>query len=167
MAELFDLKKLAAKTPEELFKTLGTAKGGLRQTEAARRLKQYGPNRFSEQKKLRPIFIFFSKFRNPLLILLIVAAIVSGVLGSRFEAGVILVIVFESALIDFVNTYKSAKAAEDLQNKVSITAAGYRDGKLEERNMRDVVPGDVFALEAGDLVPADGILFEAKDLFLN
>ena len=140
---------------------------GLSQAEAAKRLKIYGPNEFAGRQKLRPFLIFLSKFKSPLLILLIVAAIISGALGSRFEAGIILVIVFGSAIIDFVNTYKSAKAAEELQDKVNITAAVFRSGTLKEINMREVVPGDVFALEAGDLIPADGVLIEAKDLFLN
>jgi Mg2+-importing ATPase len=159
----------SAPTPEldKIFKDLKTSRTGLTQAEAARRLREYGLNEFAGRKKLQPLFIFFSKFRNPLLILLIVAALVSGFLGSHFEAGVILVIVFGSAFIDFFNTYKSAKAAEELQDKVNITAAIWRNGKLEERNMREVVPGDVFSLEAGDLVPADGVLIEAKDLFLN
>ncbi|MGC9968826.1 MAG: magnesium-translocating P-type ATPase [Minisyncoccia bacterium] len=146
---------------------LSQTKKGLTQAEAARRLKIYGPNELAAKKKLRPLLIFFSKFKNPLLVLLIVAALVSGALGSRFEAGVILVIVLASALIDFVNTYKSAKAAEELQEKVNITAAVFRNGELKERNIREVVPGDVFALEAGDLVPADGTLLEAKDFFVN
>ena len=111
--------------------------------------------------------IFASKFKNPLLLLLIAAAIISGVLGSHFEAGVILVIVFGSAVIDFVNSYKSAQAAEALREKVTITAAVMRGGELKERNMREVVPGDIFSLEAGDLVPADGIVIDARDFFLN
>ncbi len=167
ITEAPDPEALAKKTPEELYRALGTSAKGLTQIEAARRLAQYGPNEFAGRKKLRPLFIFFSKFRSPLLLLLIAAALVSGALGSRFEAGVILVIVLVSALIDFINTYKSAKAAEELQQRVSITAAILRGGELKERNIRDIVPGDVFALEAGDLVPADGILLEAKDLFLN
>lgn len=162
-----DLAKLSAAPPEEILSQLKTSRDGLSSTEAARRLREYGVNEFAGRKKLRPVWIFFSKFRNPLLILLIVAALITGYLGSHFEAGVILAIVFGSAIIDFVNTYKSAKAAEELQEKVNITATIYRNGKLVELNMREVVPGDVFALEAGDLVPADGILLEAKDLFLN
>ena len=167
MADAFDLKVLAEKTPAELYGALKTSEKGLSAAEATRRLAQYGPNEFAGRKKLQPLFIFFSKFRNPLLILLIVAAIVSGILGSRFEAGVILVIVFVSAFIDFINTYKSAKAAEALQEKVNITAAIFRNGELKERNIHEIVPGDVFALTAGDVVPADGILLEGKDLFLN
>lgn len=151
----------------DIFAAQGTSRMGLSSREAARRLRQYGPNEFAEQKRLRPLFILLSKFRSPLLILLIAAAIVSGVLGSRFEAGVILAIVFGSALIDFINTYRSARAAEALREKVTVTAAVLRDGKLEERHVHDIVPGDVFALEAGDIVPADGIVFDAKDLFVD
>jgi Mg2+-importing ATPase len=153
---------------QDVFAAQGTSqKEGLSSLEAARRLKQYGPNEFAELKRLRPLFILLSKFKSPLLILLIVAALVSGILGSHFEAGVILVIVFISALIDFMNTYRSAKAAEALREKVTVTAAVLRDGKLEERHVHDIVPGDIFALEAGDIIPADGIVFEAKDLFVD
>ncbi len=151
----------------DVFAAQGTSEKGLSSREAVRRLRQYGPNELAERKRLRPLFIFLSKFRSPLLILLVAAALISGILGSRFEAGVILAIVFGSALIDFINTYRSAKAAEALREKVTVTAAVLRDGKLEERHVRDIVPGDVFALEAGDIVPADGILFEAKDLFVD
>lgn len=167
MAEILDLKMLAGKTTPEVFAALKTSPTGLSQTEATRRLGVYGINEFSGKKKLQPLWIFFSKFRNPLLILLIVAAIISGFLGSHFEAIIILVIVFGSAVIDFINTYKSAKAAEELQEKVTITAAVTRGGELKERNMREVVPGDIFNLEAGDLVPADGLLLEGRDVFLN
>jgi Mg2+-importing ATPase len=167
MHQPLDLTLLAKKTPDEIFSALKTTQAGLSQAEATKRLGEYGANEFAGRKKLQPLLIFFSKFRNPLLLLLIVAALISGFLGSQFEAGVILVIVIGSAFIDFFNTYKSAKAAEDLQDKVNITAALWRNGKLEERNMRETVPGDIFSLEAGDLVPADGILIEAKDLFLN
>ncbi len=161
------LAALSEKKIEDVFASLKTSAKGLTPAEAARRLKIYGVNEFAGKKKLRPFLIFASKFRNPLLLLLIAAAIVSGVLGSHFEAGIILAIVFGSAVIDFINSYKSAQAAEALQEKVTITAAVMRGGELKERNMREVVPGDIFSLEAGDLVPADGIVIEARDLFLN
>jgi Mg2+-importing ATPase len=161
------LGALAKKTPEGIFAALKTSARGLSVPEAAARLKTYGPNEFAGKKKLQPLLIFLSKFRNPLQILLIVAAIISGILGSHIEAIIILVIVFGSAFIDFFNTYKSAKAAEALQEKVTITAAVIRAGELKERPLREVVPGDIFALEAGDLVPADALVIEAHDLFLN
>ena len=161
------LDALVKKTSDEIFAALKTSARGLSAQEAAARLKTYGPNEFSGKKKLQPILIFLSKFRNPLQILLIVAAIISGILGSHIEAIIILVIVFGSAFIDFFNTYKSAQAAEALQEKVTVTAAVMRAGELKERPLREVVPGDVFTLEAGDLVPADAIVIEAHDLFLN
>ena len=167
MADAISLDGLAGKTSEEVFAALRTSAKGLSTAEAAARLKIYGLNEFAGKKHLQPLFIFLSKFRNPLQILLIAAAIVSGILGSHIEAIIILVIVFGSAFIDFFNTYKSAKAAEALQEKVTITAAVMRDGSLKERNMREVVPGDVFTLEAGDLVPADAIVLEAKDLIFE
>jgi Mg2+-importing ATPase len=166
MAEL-SLDALAKKSPGEIFAALKTSAHGLSPQEAAARLTTYGSNEFSGRKKLQPILIFLSKFRNPLQILLIVAAIISGILGSHIEAIIILAIVFGSAFIDFFNTYKSAQAAEALQEKVTITAAVMRGGELKERPMREVVPGDIFTLEAGDLVPADAIVIEAHDLFLN
>lgn len=167
MAEVLDLKILAKDPVAEIMKKLGTSEKGLTQPEALKRLKKYGPNEFAGKKKLQPVAIFLSKFNNSLLILLIAAALVSFALGSRIEASVILAIVFGSALIDFINTYKSAKAAEALQEQVTITAGVIRSGELKERNMREVVPGDIVSLEAGDLVPADAILIEARDLFLN
>ena len=167
MADELSIDVLAKKTPDGIFATLKTSAKGLSPQEAAARLKTYGLNEFTGRKKLQPLLIFLSKFRNPLQILLIVAAIISGVLGSRIEAIIILAIVFGSAFIDFFNTYKSAQAAEALQEKVTITAAVMRGGELKERPMREVVPGDVFTLEAGDLVPADAIVIEAHDLFVN
>jgi Mg2+-importing ATPase len=167
MADELSLSVLAGKTPDEIFSALRTSAKGLSAQEAAVRLKTYGPNEFSGKKKLQPLLIFLSKFRNPLQILLIVAAIISGILGSHIEAIIILAIVFGSAFIDFFNTYKSAQAAEALQEKVTITAAVMRGGELKERPMREVVPGDIFTLEAGDLVPADAVVIEAHDLFLN
>ena len=111
MTDELTLDALARKTPEEIFSALQTSAKGLTQVEAAARLKQYGLNEFAGKKKLQPLLIFISKFRNPLQILLIMAAIISGILGSRIEMMIILAIVFGSAFIDFFNTYKSAQAA--------------------------------------------------------
>ncbi len=159
---------LACRDAADVLRELRTSAQGLAPAEAAARLRTYGPNELAARKRVRPLVIFLSKFRNPLQILLIAAAVVTYLTGGgALEATIILAIVFGSALIDFVNSYKSARAAESLQEKVTITAAVVRGGELKERTMREVVPGDVFNLEAGDLVPADGMLLDAKDLFLN
>ncbi len=158
---------LTGKSIDDIFRDLATSKTGLTSAEAARRLREYGQNEFAEKKRIRPVFILFSKFKNPLLILLLAAAAVSMSLGSVFEGSVIIVIVLGSVVIDFVNTYKSAKAAEALQERVNITAAVMRDGEVKERKIQEIVPGDILTFTAGDIIPADGMLFEAKDLFVN
>lgn len=98
---------------------------------------------------------------------MMVAAVISGFLGQELNAAIILTIVFVSTFVDFLNTYKSGKAAEALKEKVNITASVWRNGKIKEIRVRDIVPGDVFSLTAGDLVPADSVLLESKDLFVN
>ncbi|MBU6501108.1 MAG: magnesium-translocating P-type ATPase [Patescibacteria group bacterium] len=167
MEDMQNLSNLSGKTPEEIFRYLRTSPKGLSSQEASKRLKFFGPNRLLGEKKLAPFLVFLSKFRNPLLILLIVAAIVSGFLGSEINALIILIIVFGSTFIDFLNTYKSGRAAEALKERVNITASVWRNGEIKERRIQDIVPGDIFSLVAGDLVPADGVLFDGKDLFVN
>ncbi len=162
-----DLKELATKSPEEIFKILETSKSGLSSKEAAKRREVFGLNEVAKEKKIRPVLLFLSKFKSPLLILLVVAAVISGFLGSSFDSIVIIVIVLGSTFIDFLNTYRSSQAAEKLKERVNITAAVWRGGEVKERKTEEVVPGDVFSLTAGDLVPADSILFEAKDVFVN
>jgi P-type Mg2+ transporter len=167
MAEKFDLKTLAQKSPRDIFAVLKTSQSGLSSAEAARRKAEFGPNEIARGKKIRPLFLLLSKFKSPILILLIVAAIISGFLGSTFNSITILLIVIGSTVIDFLNTYKSSRAAEKLKEQVNITAAIWRNGEMKERKTEEVVPGDVFSLIAGDLVPADSILLEAKDVFVN
>ena len=108
----FALQELAGKSPEEIFKLLKTAKTGLSAQEAARRLVSFGPNEIGGKRKINPLLLLLSKFKSPLLILLIVAAVVSGFLGSVFNSITILLIVVGSTVIDFFNTYKSGQAAE-------------------------------------------------------
>ena len=99
MADELSLSVLAAKKIDDVLAALKTSAKGLTQAQAAERLKIYGLNEFAGKKKLRPLFIFFSKFRNPLLLLLIAAAVISGVLGSHIEAMIILAIVFGGCVI--------------------------------------------------------------------
>ena len=165
LSDELSLDALAKKTPDEIFGTLKTSARGLSRRKRRRGSRPMGRTSLPERRSFSRFLIFLSKFRNPLQFCLIVAAIISWFLGSHIEAIIILAIVFGSAFIDFFNTYKSAQAAEALQEKVTITAAVMRGDELKERNMREVVPGDIFTLEAGDLVPADAIVLEARDLF--
>ena len=140
---------------------------GLSSAEAAARLNKYGLNEIVKAKKLSGFLDFISRFKNPLLIILIVSAVISGVLGDPVTAGIIIFIVLVSVLIDFINTYKSQKAAEDLKKRVMVTTTVIRDGAECEIGLADIVPGDAVLLNPGDIIPADGLVSEAKDLFIN
>ena len=140
---------------------------GLSSKEAANLLKQYGENIVFKKRKIRPLIAFAKKFTNPLLIILVFSSIVSFFLGERTNALIILLMVFVSGLLEFINTYKSEKAVEKLVAKVITTVTVTRDGRQKEIPLSEIVPGDLVALSAGDIVPADCIILEANDFFLN
>lgn len=163
----FKLEDLVGKSPAEIYRILDSREGGLSEAEALRRLRFYGVNEFRERERIRPVRMFLSKLKNPILITLFVAAIISALAGSTISSLVIFIMIFLSAVIDFTNTYRSERAVEELQSKVKITAAVTRDGKSSELAVRSIVPGDIITLAAGDLVPADSVFLEGHDLFLN
>jgi Mg2+-importing ATPase len=140
---------------------------GLSMAEAKRRLGQYGTNEIIQSKKRSIAAVFFLRFKNPLIIILILAAAISAFFGNRIDPAIIVVMVLLSVTIDFINTYKSQKAAEALRERVKITATAVRDGKIEEVPLALIVPGDIVALSPGDVIPADGELITAKDFFVN
>ena len=86
--------------------------------------------------------------------ILVVASIVSGIVGETLSAVIIVSIVPLSVALDFFQSFRSEKAASSLQSLVTLTASAFRDGQLAEIAVRDVVPGDLLQLRAGDLVPA-------------
>lgn len=140
---------------------------GLTSTEAAARLKRFGPNSAVTKQKLRPVVAFLKKFNSPLLWIIIAAAFVSLFVGEKINAAILLLMVSLSAVLDYVNTSRSEKAVEALVSRVVTTATVVRDGQEREISLADIVPGDVVKLAAGDVVPADGWLVEADDVFIN
>ncbi len=162
-----DIHALTKLSRADLFKKLFTTETGLTDKEAHGRLQRVGHNDFQTKKKIRPFEILLSKFKSPLLLLLTGAAILSAFLGSTLDAIIILVVVGVSGVVDFYNTFKSEKAVQELESQVRITVEVERDGQFVEKQVRDLVPGDIISLGAGDLVPADSILLDSKDLFVN
>ena len=140
---------------------------GLTTEQAVSQRAKFGPNEIVTSKKLSGFFAFLSRFKNPLLIILMVGAIASGFLGDPVTAGIIFFIIFASVIIDFVNTHKSQRAAEDLKKRVMLTAAVLRDGKEIEIPFAEIVPDDVVVLNVGDIIPADGIVTGVRDFFVN
>jgi Mg2+-importing ATPase len=145
--------------------SLESAKG-LTSQEADARLNQFGPNDPAPPKHRSAVVEFLRLFLNPLVLILLIAALLSAFLGEPTDAAIIGVIVLLSTALDFTQTYQSERAIEHLRQQVAPTATVLRDAKWQEIRRSDVVPGDVVRLSAGDLVPADARLLESRDLFI-
>ncbi|MDZ7786388.1 MAG: calcium-translocating P-type ATPase, PMCA-type [Candidatus Saccharibacteria bacterium] len=146
---------------------------GLSREEAAKRLKQYGRNELHGRKRINPLKLFISQFKDVLIIILIIAALVSfGVSfleegGSQKESLLILAIVLAIALVGFFNEFKAEKTVEALSKLVGFKARVRRQGEIAEIDATAVVPGDVVLLEAGQKIPADVRILEANELRAN
>src|SRR5450830_1775783 len=152
---------------EQLFSTLHASKDGLQQADAEQRLKQYGPNTISAQKQATTLRLLLRQFKSPLVLILIVAAIISGVVGEWLDASIVLAIVLGSSILGFVQEYTAGNAVEKLRSQVTIKSNLLRGGQTQSLPSEQVVPGDVVVLSAGSLIPADGIVLEANDFFVN
>ena len=151
----------------DLEKQLAAGGNGLTSIEAAARRLRYGPNSLEERRRLSLPFKFLSRFRNPLVIILLVAAGISAGTGDLASFIIISTIVLMSAVLDTVQEYRAEQAAESLKVSVALKEQVLRDGQETTVLGQDLVPGDVVLLAAGDLVPADGRLLEARDFFVN
>ncbi len=137
---------------------------GLTSDEAARRLAQDGPNEPVHVRRFSAAAQLLRLFASPLVLILLVAAVVSSLLGQHGDAGLIIVIVVLGVGLNFVQTFRSSRAADALNASVTPTATVCRDGRWQEIPLRGVVRGDLVRLSAGDLVPADAALVESRDL---
>jgi Mg2+-importing ATPase len=146
------------------FEQLQSSEQGLTSEEARKRLAKYGPNDPTGTKRTSALVQFLRLFLNPLVLILIIASLVSAALGDPVDASIILIIVLLSNMLNFVQTYRSQKAVEKLRSSVAPTATALRDGKWIEIQRRDLVPGDMIRLTAGDLVPADARLVQTTEL---
>src|SRR6516165_8083612 len=146
---------------------LNRANPGLSSSEAAERLDQYGPNEPAPPKPGAALMELLLLFLNPLVIILLVASLASMFLGDAPDAVIILIMVLLGVSINFVQTYRSQQAIKRLRADVTPTATVLRDGAWKEIRRREVVPGDVVRVVAGDLIPADGRILEAKDFFVQ
>jgi P-type Mg2+ transporter len=150
-----------------LLEQLDAAPSGLSSGEAADRLKRVGPNMLRPPRK-RALFIqFLARFKNPLVIILLVASAVSAFTGDVTSFLIIGAIVVMSVTLDFVQEHRAGKAAEGLRQSVAIRVQALRDGKSSEIPAATLVPGDVVSLSAGDLIPGDGRVLAAKDFFVK
>ena len=127
----------------------------------------YGPNELAEKQKRTGFIEILYHLRNPLVLILLIAGLVSGVVGDTTDAVIIFFIVLLSISLDVYQESKAQNAAEALKERVTTKAAVLRDGVKQDVKFSEIVPGDIVYLIAGDLVPADSRLISAKDLNLN
>ena len=154
--------------PSELLQSqLEATPAGLSQREARARREKFGPNTLRTRGE-RPLLIrYLSHFKNPLVMVLLAASAVSALTGEITGFVIIWAIVLISVTLDFVQEYRAGRAADALKKSVAVRATVLRDGRPQEIPIARLVPGDVILLAAGDLIPADCRLLEAKDFFIN
>ncbi len=144
-----------------------SAAKGLDSEEAARRLASVGFNEPSTVVRTSAVRELMGRFASPLVAILLLASVVSAVVRDFVNAAILLCIVLSSVVVEFVQTRRSRQAADALKAQIAQTATVRRDGQYRELARRLVVPGDIVRLDAGDLVPADGVVLEGKDLHLS
>jgi P-type Mg2+ transporter len=151
-----------------VLQRLGTSLSGLGEEEAAARLAQYGPNEVAHERQQSWLYRLFIAARNPLVILLTILAIISFVApqGDVVTGIIMLVMVVLGLSLRFVQETRADNAAAKLKAMISVTATVVRDGQPKEIPLKQLVPGDVVKLSAGDMIPGDVRLIAAKDLFI-
>jgi P-type Ca2+ transporter type 2C len=148
----------------EILELFNTTKQGLHHAEAEERLNQYGKNELTEKKKTSVLILLLLQFKDVMIFILLIAAIISFVVGDIKDAVVILVIVLLNAIIGFVQEYRAEKAMEALKKMAAFGATVRRGGNIMQIPAADLVPGDIVILEAGMSVPADIRLIETHAL---
>lgn len=152
---------------DKVLKVLGSCHKGLSVSDAAERLKYYGLNTVDGRHRGKFLWLFLNRFLNPLVLILICAASIAVVLHDWLDATIVLAIIFISNVLSFMQERHASNAVEKLRRRVSAKTAVIRDGQKQIVPSEEIVPGDIILLTAGSLVPADGILLEAKDFFVS
>jgi len=164
------MQKTYTLSTDEVLKNLGVDEKGLSEAQARERLEKYGPNKLQEGKKPTMLQRFIAQLKDPMLIILMIAAAVSAVTGMLSgesewaEVIIIIAVVLLNAILGVVQESKAEAAIEALQTMTAATCKVIRDGKQISLRSDELVPGDIVVLEAGDAVPADGRIIECASL---
>jgi Mg2+-importing ATPase len=152
---------------DDLNRQLGASPQGLSTAEAARRLTQFGLNESNGQRRAGFGRRLLRRLGNPLVAMLIVASTIAGISGDLVSFATIVLVVALSTTLDMVQEHRAEQTAEALKHSIALRATAVRDGRPQRIQARELVPGDVVQLTAGDLVPADGLLIEANNAQVN
>ncbi len=152
---------------DRVLVALNASVDGLQASDALERLTRYGYNTIRAKQHNSVWRMMLNQVKSPLVLILIFAAIISGIVGEWVDALIVLVVVTGSTLLGFSQEYTASVAIDKLRKQVTIKSNVLRDGESQVIPSENVVPGDVVLLAAGSLIPADGIILEANDFFVN
>ena len=166
------MSEFYSKPIDTVLTELNTNKDGLTNEEAKKRLEEHGYNELKEEKKKTPLQIFLSQFNSFLIWVLIAAAIISAIIGysegeGYTDAIVIMIIVVLSAIFGFYEEYNAEKALEALKRMAALKTKVMRNGKIVQKDARELVPGDIIILDTGYKIPADARIIEEMSLETN
>jgi Mg2+-importing ATPase len=154
-------------TQEQILAELEVSTNGLSNDQAQARKEKWGPNLLHIKEQITAWKLFLGQFKSPIILMLLFATAVSAVLRDWVDALIILLIVLGSACLSFIQEYNASNAAEKLRSQITLKSSLLRDGKIQTIPTEEIVPGDVVLLSAGSLIPADGIILDAKDFFVS
>jgi P-type Mg2+ transporter len=151
----------------ELLDLLHVTMKGLTSDEASSRFERDGPNRIKSKKRSDAFTLFIVQFKSPIILILLIASVLSLCLHNVVDATIIIFIVIISGVLGFWQEYGASNAVAKLLAIVQIKATVLRDAKEQEIPIEEIVSGDIVVLHAGDIVPGDCLLIEAKDAFMD
>jgi Mg2+-importing ATPase len=160
-------KNLLSKPVLQLLEKLETSSTGLSSDQAIKRLEKFGLNQLKKQKRSGTFSLFLSQFKSPIIIILLFAATLSLALQDSTDAIIIFVIIFISSTLGFFQEHSATNAIKKLLAMIRITSTVIRDGNKKDVPSEKIVPGDIILLSAGSKIPADCIVLESRDLFVN
>lgn len=161
------MKNYFSKPYEEVLKEFNTSKSGLSDKQVSENLEKFGPNQLSEKKKDTVLQVFLSQFKDLLVLILIAAAVISAITGNLESTLVIFAVIILNSILGTVQHFKAEQSLDSLKALSAPSAKVYRNGKKIEIPSKEIVPGDILILEAGDMVSADGRIIENFSLQVN
>ena len=161
------MKNYFSKPYEEVLKEFNVSKDGLSDKQLSENLEKFGLNQLTEKKKQTVLQVFLSQFKDLLVLILIAAAIISAITGSLESTLVIFAVIILNAILGTVQHFKAEQSLDSLKALSAPSAKVYRNGKKVEIPSKEIVPGDILILEAGDMISADGRIIENFSLQVN
>ena len=151
----------------KILKEYGSSLSGLRESEVKRRIKKYGLNELPKENKKTIPQIFFSSLKDPIIYVLLIAAILSFVAGEYLDGVAIIFIILVDAIVSTIQEYKAEKNSEALKNLIKVKVKVIRDNRYYDIDSENIVPGDIIVVEPGTVICADSRIITSNNLTIN